>query len=158
MRSGPTEYSQPMTTNFNLINVDWSKFNRKEVNELYSKFQSEGKIKNPRENVLSMDSPIERLMHFNTTRIIKKDPCDVEDVSQSEIVARQQILECYEFLRNNFDCFKDSELIKIGDEIGIRESRRVVGKYIVNENDILSATKFEDSICRGTYDIDIGGE
>ncbi len=155
LRSGPSEFSQPMTTCFNMIKVDWEKFNHKEANSIYSKKQSEGEIKNPRENILVFRSPIEDVMHLNTTRIIKKNPCDVEDLTEAELLGREQTMEMYDFLKNNFECCRDSELITIADEIGIRESRRLLGHYVITEEDILSTKKFDDSIARGAYEVDI---
>ena len=146
---------QPMTTCFNLSNVDWKAFDHAKANALYNQFQAQGKIENPRENILVFDSPIENLMNFNTTRIIKKNPCDVEDVTQAELIGRKQIIEMYNFLRENVAGFEKSELIAIADEVGIRESRRIQGLYQITEEDIIGTTKFADSIARGTYDIDI---
>ena len=146
---------QPMTTCFNLTNVEWDKFDHYKANQLYKRFQSEGKIENPRENILLFDSPIKDLMHFNTTRIIKKNPCDVEEVTEAEFIGRKQVYEMYDFLQKNVEGFENSELIAIADEVGIRESRRIVGLYQLTEEDILQTKKFEDSIARGTYDIDI---
>ena len=40
-------------------------------------------------------------------------------------------------------------------QIGVRESRRIVGEYIITQEDLLNAVKFEDSIARGTYPLDI---
>ncbi len=154
-RNGPEEYNQPLTTCFDLSNVDWSKMDKQAVNELYIKFQSEGKISNPRENVLYFPTPVHNLMHFNTTRVIKKNACDVEDLSEAEFIGRKQVFEMYNFLKENFEAFKDSELAVMGDEIGIRESRRVCGLYKLTEDDVLNTKKFEDSIARGTYSVDI---
>ena len=155
LRKGPTDYSQPLTTCFNLSGVDWSKFDRKATHELYKKFQKEGKIKNPREDLLLFPYPIPNVMHFNTTRVVKKNPCDVEDLSEAEFIGRAQTFEMYNFLKENFEAFKESELTLIADEIGIRESRRIVGEYVLNEEDVLGTKKFKDSIARGTYAVDI---
>ena len=155
LRKGPKQYSQPMSTCFNLTEVDWKKFDNKKANELYRAFKAEGKIKNPRENILVFDSPIESLMHFNTTRIVKKNPCDVEDLTAAEIIGRKQIVEIYNFLKQNIDGFQKSELVCIANEVGVRESRRVKGLYKLTESDVLSARKFSDRIARGTYDVDI---
>lgn len=155
LRNGPEDFSQPMTTCFNVINADWDKFDLAKMNELYARYQSEGKIKNPRENILVFSSPIKHLMHFNTTRVVKKDPCDVEDLTEAEMIGREQVYEIFNFLKDHADGMQDIELINIADEIGVRESRRVRGLYQLTEEDLLSTRKFEDSVARGTYDIDI---
>ena len=155
LRKGPVDYCQPMTTCFNMMHVDWDKFDHAAANKLYSEYREKGLIKNPRENILIFNSPIKTLMHFNTTRIIKKDACDIEQLTESEFIGREQILEMYQFLKKNIAGFEESELINIAQEVGVRESRRVDGLYKLNENDLLNTIKFEDSIARGTYDIDI---
>ena len=43
----------------------------------------------------------------------------------------------------------------IGSVPGIRESRRLVGDYILNENDILGNTYFEDGVAFGGWPIDV---
>jgi len=45
--------------------------------------------------------------------------------------------------------------MKIGPEIGVRESRRVMGHYVLTSEDVLEARHFEDGIACACYDIDI---
>lgn len=148
---------QPMTLCFRLSNVDLEGYHevRAEVNKLYSQFQKEGKIKNPRENVLTFRNVNPGVVHFNTTRIIKRNPVDVFDLTKAEIEAREQVYEVYEFLRENFECFKDSIVMSTAINIGIRESRMIIGEYVLNQDDLVSCRKFEDSVALGNYDIDI---
>ncbi len=150
---------QPMTLCFNVGNVPYGKMSyfevRKVVNGLYKEMQSQGKIKNPRENVLIFRSFLPNTLHFNSTRIINRNPVDGEDLTVAEMEAREQVFELFHFLKDNFELFKDSYLINSGAEIGVRESRRIVGEYVLTAEDLLACTKFEDSIARGNYPIDI---
>ena len=146
---------QPMTLNFRLGNVDWSRFNGKAATALYNELQAKGEIKNPRENILVFRSPVDNIMHMNTTRAVGYDPTDVESVSAAEMLLREQMLEMYWFMKNNIPGMENCELLSSSVEAGIRESRRIVGLYRITAEDILSARKFEDSIARGTYEIDI---
>jgi hypothetical protein len=50
--------------------------------------------------------------------------------------------------------FENSYLVQSGAQIGVRETRRIVGDYQLTESDILEARKFEDVIARSTYPID----
>ena len=125
------------------------------INELYTEYQSAGKIKNPRENVLIFRTLVEDILHFNTTRVVKLDPTNAEDVTKAEIIAREQVFEMYNFLRENFEEFKDSTLISTGIQIGVRESRMIDGEYTLTKEDLLSCARFEDSIAVCNYDIDI---
>ena len=40
-------------------------------------------------------------------------------------------------------------------EIGVRESRMIVGDYVLTEQDCLNCVKFDDAIAASNYDIDI---
>lgn len=150
---------QPMTLCFNVGNVPYGNMSyfevRDLVNGLYKEMQNQGKIKNPREDVLIFRSILPNTLHFNSTRIINKNPVDGEDLSKAEMEAREQVFELFDFLKNNFELFKDSYLINCAPSIGIRESRRIVGEYVITAEDLLACTKFEDSIARGNYPIDI---
>ena len=125
------------------------------INSLYSEYQSAGKIKNPRENVLIFRTLVEDILHFNTTRVVKLDPTNAADVTKAEIIARDQVFEMYNVLRDNFEEFKDSTLISTGIQIGVRESRMIDGEYILTKEDLLSCARFDDSIAVCNYDIDI---
>jgi len=54
--------------------------------------------------------------------------------------------------------FEHAELAKVADRVGIRETRRVIGDYVVNGDDIRKHHKFEDAIAKGCYGIDIHGQ
>lgn len=153
-------YCQPMTLCFKLGGVpygDMSYFDvRKVVNGLYKEYQAQGKIKNPREDVLIFKSVLPNVLHFNSTRVIKKSAINAEDITAAEMQAREQMFELIDFLKNNnFELFKDCYLIESAPCIGVRESRRITGEYTVTADDILSCTKFADGIARGNYPIDV---
>lgn len=146
---------QPMTLCFRLGNVDWSRFDGKAANALYNELQARGEIKNPRENILVFRSPVDNVMHLNTTRAVGYDPTDVESVTAAEMLLREQMLEMYHFMRAHVAGMEQCELQSSAIEAGIRESRRIVGLYRITAEDLLSTKKFSDSIARGTYQIDI---
>lgn len=146
---------QPMTLCFRLINVETEKVNRKEINEKYQTLKAEGKITNPREDVLIFPSLLDGVLHFNTTRIVKLNPTDIFDITKAEIQAREQVFEIYDFLKSNFEAFKNSELIMTANEIGVRESRMIDGEYVLTGQDLLQMKRFDDTIALGNYDIDI---
>ena len=149
--------SQPMTLCFRLGNVDLEAFreSRASINPLYQAFQAEGKITNPRENVLIFFHQVRDVLHFNSTRIVKRNPVDPFDVTQAEIEAREQVFELFDFLKEHIDGFQNADLLSTASEIGVRESRKIEGEYLLTEDDLVKCTRFEDSIALGNYDIDI---
>ncbi len=148
---------QPMTLCFRLGNVDREKFNKEvgTINPLYKKLMAENKFRNPREDVLLFTTTLDSVIHFNTTRVIKLNPTDVWDITKAEIEAREQVFEMVKFLKDNFECFKNSQLITSGIRIGARESRMADGLYTINQEDMVSCTKPYDGIAACNYDIDI---
>jgi len=148
---------QPMTLCFRIGNIDIPTFdkNRPLMQKLYKQFQAEGKIKNPRENVLLFYTHVDGMLHFNTTRVIKLDPTNPFDVTNAEMMAREQMFELYYFLRDNIPGCEKSQLLYSAGEIGVRESRMIDGEYLLNQDDLINCVKFEDRIAAGNYDIDI---
>ena len=148
---------QPMTTCFRMSGVDEECFDaeRGNIQKLYEEHQKSGKILNPREDILTFSGIGNGIVHFNTTRIIKLNPTDPFDVSKAEKAARAQIFELVSFLKKVSPAFKNSTIISIASEIGIRESRKLVGEHVLTEEELKNCTKFEDGIALGNYDIDI---
>lgn len=153
-------YCQPITTNFRISNIDFDKCGGfggadKLINAAYKKAKDEGKLINPRENVLCFRTSDPRAISFNMTRIVKKNPVDPFDISESEAVAREQMIELYDLVKNNVPGFEEAVITLSGPDIGIRESRRIIGDYVINADDILSCRAFDDSVACGAYSIDI---
>ena len=130
---------QPMTLCFRVCNVDTDEFfkNIGEMNRLYDEFKESGKIKNPREDILAFVVPIDGIIHFNTTRIVKKCPTNAGSITTAEIEAREQAFELFEFLKENFDVFKNAQMLMTASEIGVRESRMIEGDYILTQEDLV---------------------
>lgn len=148
---------QPMTLCFRMINVDLKKLEgkRSEINRIYKEFRSQGKIQNPREDVLIFTVPMDGVVHFNSTRVVKRNPVDGYDVTEAEIEAREQVFELVQFMKENIEGFENSELMSTAIQIGVRESRMIDGCYTLTQEDLKSCTKFEDGIAACNYDIDI---
>ena len=148
---------QPMTTCFRMSNVDLKLFaeDKPRLQALYKQYQAEGKITNPRENILVFTGIGEGILHLNTTRIIRMDPTNAFDVSKAEIAARRQVYEMEQFLKENSKAFENSTIISIASEIGVRESRKLKGVHVLTAQELKDCTPFEDSIALGNYEIDI---
>lgn len=148
---------QPMTLCFRLGNVDVDAFfeSRDRYLKAYKEASQKGELINPREDVLVFKTPIANVLHFNTTRVVKLDPTSPTDVTKAEIIARKQVKEIYEFLKKHADGLENSFLMMTAAEIGVRESRMIVGDYLLTEADCRACTKFEDAVVACNYDIDI---
>ena len=80
---------QPMTLCFRLGNVKVTRKSdfKTRINKLYKEFQAAGKIQHPRENILVFHTLCDSILHFNTTRVVKLNPTNAEEVTRAEIIA-----------------------------------------------------------------------
>ena len=92
---------------------------------------------------------------FNAPRIVGLDPLDPFEMSKGYQVGRAKIYRIAEFMKRKFAGFENSYVSVIAPLMGIRESRRVVGEYVLTEDDHMSCRKFPDVIARNRYPIDV---
>jgi hypothetical protein len=71
---------------------------------------------------------------------------DAEQLSWGEIEGRRQCRDTFEFIRSVTPGFDKAYIVEIAPQIGIRETRRVVGEYMVSEEDIMECVDFPDAI------------
>jgi hypothetical protein len=80
---------------------------------------------------------------------------DVWDLSYAEWASRRQLRQIGAFLRRYVPGFEKAYVVQSGVNIGVRETRRILGDYQLTVDDILQARKFPDVIARSTYPVDI---
>jgi len=80
---------------------------------------------------------------------------DGECITEAEIAQRAQITKIFEFLRKNIVGLKNINLVATASDIGVRESRRIVGKTVFCLDDMQSGRKFDDriAVCANSIDI-----
>ncbi|WP_197089642.1 FAD-dependent oxidoreductase [Bacillus sp. SA1-12] len=148
--------SQPMTLNFRMANVDIDRMpSREGMTELYIEAKKRGELRCPRENVLWFYANQEGVIHFNQTRVILKDATNPWELTAAEIEAREQVQEFVAFLKKHVDGFENAYLQTTAPQIGVRESRRVIGDYKLTAEELLNACKFDDVVALGSYPVDI---
>ncbi|MGI5885463.1 MAG: FAD-dependent oxidoreductase [Candidatus Spyradocola sp.] len=150
------ERCQPMTLCFRMAGVDRSRMpSRAEINALYDAARAQGRIRNPREDVLFFDTLHEDVIHFNTTRVLGADPVSVDDVTRAEQEAREQVFEMVAFLRASVPGFENAYLQRTAAVTGARDSRRIHGQYTLTVEEVLNQARFPDAVCRFAYMVDV---
>jgi hypothetical protein len=114
-----------------------------------------GELKLPREDILFFATPHEGEVSVNSTRVTRVLGTDVWDLSYAEWMSRRQMRQIAEFLRRYVPGFEKSYVMQSGVNVGVRETRRIIGDYQLTADDVLSARKFDDAIARGAYPVDI---
>ncbi|GIN74147.1 hypothetical protein J14TS2_46220 [Bacillus sp. J14TS2] len=120
-----------------------------------SKLREEGKCPIDRDTIIYINLPKEGYIAINSLRILNFDGSKVEDLSKGEIDAHLNILPLIEMLQENVPGFEDIYLSSIAPFMGVRESRRIIGKQMIKEDAALKGEIPEDTIALGSYIIDI---
>jgi hypothetical protein len=140
------------STMFRINGVDAQKAGRawELIPELMEEAEKKGK-RFPRKKpiVRPQRNPIE--WRANLTQIKNPDGSavsgiDAEQLSYGEVEGRRQCWDVFEFIREVTPGFGDAYIVEIAPQIGIRETRRIVGDYVLTEDDILGCRDFDDSI------------
>lgn len=114
-----------------------------------------GDLDLPREDILFFATPHDNEVSVNSTRVTRVLGTDVWDLSYAEWVSRRQMRQIAQFLREYVPGFEEAYVLQSGVNVGVRETRRIVGDYQLTAQDVLQARKFDDAIARGSYPIDI---
>jgi len=88
------------------------------------------------------------------SRIQDIDALDARDASRAEQEGRRQIASIVGFLRREIPGFGNAILADIAERVGVRETRRIQGRYTLSEEDIMQARGFDDAIALGAGPMD----
>jgi hypothetical protein len=90
--------------------------------------------------------------HFqHSSQVDNADPTDVRDLTRCEIECRKQIVMALKFIKKYMPGFEKSYLTRMCMELRIRESRRIVGDYVLRKADVAEARKFKDVIGKSSF-------
>jgi hypothetical protein len=92
---------------------------------------------------------------INTTRIQRLRGTDARDLTRAEIEGRHQVQALMTFFRKWVPGFEDAELLDTATQIGVRETRRILGEYTLTLEDLAEGREFEDVIALAGYPVDI---
>lgn len=81
----------------------------------------------------------------------------IEDVTAGEIDLRKQVFSLWRLLKDNVPGFENSSVEKLGTIPILRDTHRIVGEYVLTEEDMYQGRAFEDSIAVSNMGPDIYG-
>lgn len=82
-------------------------------------------------------------------------PFDAAAVTEATIRARRELYEIARALRSQGGLWKDCKLVTTAEQIGVRDGRRIKGRYFVTVDDVRLGARHEDAICRSEFSVDI---
>jgi len=93
-------------------------------------------------------TPIKSLITVNISKIYDIDIDDPMSLSEAEITARKQVFIAQNFLKRYVAGFKDAHLADIAVQLGICETRRIRGDFVITMEDIQSGCHYADCVAR----------
>ena len=122
---------------------------------LVQQAKGDGRWPIPREYVNMYREPRPGEYRVNTTRLHDIDGTSPADLSRAEVEGRRQVIAVVQFLREYCPGCEQVLLLETAAQAGIRETRHVIGEYVLTGDDVLSGAGFPDAIARCAYPIDI---
>lgn len=92
---------------------------------------------------------------MNITRVHGIDGTDPDDLTRAEVESQLQIIEAMRFLRRYLPGFETSYVVSNPFQVGIRETRRIRGSYVLTKEDCRVGQDFPDQVARGAYPLDV---
>lgn len=90
--------------------------------------------------------------HFqHSSQVGDADPTDVRDLTRCEVECRKQVGMALKFINKYMPGFENAYLTRMCAELRIRESRRIVGDYVLRKADVAEARKFDDVIGKSSF-------
>jgi hypothetical protein len=140
---------QSLTLIFYMANVDNEKafsISQEERTRIMQQAHESGKYQLTRIGGSIHPTPHPGFVHANLTRIPNINAVDPFAMTAAEIEGRKQVQEYVRFLINEYPGFENAYLASTACGIGVRETRRLKGKYVLTGDDVRKGAKFEDAV------------
>lgn len=123
----------------------WNHFGRwmQEAERAGAKFPRKSPIIRPQKNPMEWRANVTQLANPDGSAV---DCTDAAQFSAAEVEGRRQILDFFQFLRASAPGFERAYILEIAPQVGVRETRRVLGGYQLSEEDVLGCASFDDTI------------
>ncbi|MDR2135393.1 MAG: FAD-dependent oxidoreductase [Treponema sp.] len=105
--------------------------------------------------LIFLNQPQSGVILVNSTRILGFHGNDAAELSSAMVNGRRQVETIFRFMKTFLPGFENSIIMDTGGMLGIRESRRVAGDYVFNEDDVSGATRYEDAVLSNNGGIEI---
>ena len=89
--------------------------------------------------------------HVNATHMNYVDGTNLEEIAKAEFELRQQIPAVTEFLKKNVKGFENCFVQNSASTLGVRDTRRIMGEYVLTEADLRAGAKFDDVIVHDAW-------
>lgn len=135
-------------------NIDWDRVQKPDTRKLEEAFR-DGVFTYEDRHLPGMWRVGNTLGGGNIGHTFGVDSTDERSLTKALIWGRKSLLEYEKYYKEYLDGFENMELVVTGALLGIRESRRIIGDYVLVLDDFLKRATFDDEIGRYAYPVDI---
>ena len=107
------------------------------------KFPRKKPIVRPQRNPIEWRANLTQIKNPDGTAV---SGIDADQLSYGEIEGRRQCWDVFQFIKSVTPGFEKAYIVEIAPQLGIRETRRVKGEYVLTEHDILGCRDSDDPI------------
>ncbi len=127
---------------------------------LIRKAKEAGDYTVPKDHITVKTGMLPGEININATRV-QGNALDERALSRAEVEIRKQAYNVYDFFKKYVPGFENAALLDIAPKLGVRETRRIEGDYILTGDEVQSQARFPDAIGLSVSAVDIhepGGE
>jgi hypothetical protein len=135
--------------------VNWSSADRRRDGESLEKAIQEGVFSKPDLHLPGMWKAGETLAGGNIGHAFGVDSTDERSLTDALVAGREMVREYERYYKEYRPGYRDMKLVATGALLGIRESRRILGDYVLNLEDFKRRAVFPDEIGRYNYPVDL---
>ncbi|EGG31862.1 FAD-dependent oxidoreductase [Paenibacillus sp. HGF5] len=162
-KGGEAGELQPGSMCYLLANVDRPRFKQYleesgdtgQLHKTVERAIEDGALPEGRKSISGLAWVSDYLVGVNFGHVFGVDGTLAEDLTRGAIEGRRTAERQLQFFRRYVPGFEHAHMVASGEQLGIRETRRIEGDYILTVDDFLAARSFPDDIARNAYYIDI---
>jgi len=122
---------------------------------LIEKARRAGDFDVPQSRIVGVKSHVPDEFIVVTTRVLGLDPTDVRSLTDAYAKIYRQVPIIVRFFRKYMPGCENAHLREIAPMLGVRESRRIMGDYVLMKEDVVEGRRFDDAVSMGGYHVDI---
>ncbi len=86
---------------------------------------------------------------------VPANPTDAADLTRAEMQGRADAHAMFRAWKQDVPAFKDAYFMEAYPWIGVRESRRIIGRHVLSEDDLMKSRRFDDAVATGCWYLDL---
>lgn len=99
-----------------------------------------------------------KMVLINTVRVYGIDGTDGWQLTRGEIECRRQMERLIAFMRRDVPGFADAFLVDSSTNLGVRETRHVLGEHVLEYDEVLAGRQFDDVVATNASHLPHGKE